>query len=38
MRLYPAEIKNWIQRHGGLTPRLMTLRGRELAGLYSACH
>ena len=20
MRLYPAEIKNWIQRHGGLTP------------------
>jgi hypothetical protein len=38
MRLYPADIKNWIQRHGGLTPKLMTLRGRELAGLYSACH
>jgi hypothetical protein len=38
MRLYPAEIKNWIQQHGGLTPKLMTLRGRELAGLYSTCH
>ncbi len=38
MRLYPAPIRNWIQRHGGLTPRLMTLRGRELAGLYPTCH
>jgi hypothetical protein len=38
MRLYPAEIRSWIQRHGGLTPKLITLRGRELAGLYSSCH
>ncbi len=38
MRLYPAEIRSWIQRHGGLTPKLITLRGSELAGLYSACH
>jgi hypothetical protein len=37
MRLYPAAIRNWIERHGGLTPRLMTLRGRELAALYPTC-
>ena len=29
MRLYPAEIRAWIGRHGGLTPRLIQLRGRE---------
>jgi hypothetical protein len=37
MQLYPAEIRSWIGRHGGLTPRLITLRGRELAALYPVC-
>jgi|SRR5580698_8428892 hypothetical protein len=37
MRLYPPEIRAWIERHGGLTPQLKTLRGRELAGLYATC-
>jgi len=37
MRLYPPEIRSWINRHGGLTPRLMTLRGRELSALYRTC-
>jgi hypothetical protein len=37
MRMYPPEIRHWIERHGGLTPRVMTLRGRELAALYSTC-
>jgi len=37
MRLYPAAIRNWIVRHGGLTPRLIGLRGPELASLYDAC-
>jgi len=37
MQLYPPEIRSWIGRHGGLTPRLITLRGRELAALYPAC-
>jgi len=37
MRLYPPEIRSWINRHGGLTPRLITLRGRELSALYRAC-
>jgi hypothetical protein len=38
MSYYPPQIRNWIARHGGLTPRLIQLRGRELAGLYHACH
>jgi len=37
MRFYPAEIRSWIERHGGLTPQLLTLRGRELAALYRTC-
>jgi hypothetical protein len=37
MSFYPPEIRRWINRHGGLTPRLMTLRGRELASLYNVC-
>jgi hypothetical protein len=38
MRLYPAAIRAWIDRHGGLTPRLLALHGRELAALYPKCH
>jgi hypothetical protein len=37
MRLYPPQIRGWIERHGGLTPRIMTMRGHELAALYDTC-
>jgi hypothetical protein len=37
MRLYPAQIRNWIMRHGGLRPELIELRGRELAAMYRTC-
>jgi hypothetical protein len=37
MRLYPAAIRAWIERHGGLTPHIIALRGAELAALYPAC-
>ena len=37
MRLYPPPIRTWIERHGGLTPKLIKLRGRELAALYGTC-
>ena len=37
MRLYPPAIRSWINRHGGLTPQLITLRGRELSALYRTC-
>jgi hypothetical protein len=38
MRLYPPEIRAWINRHGGLTPQLITMRGRDLAAFYPPCH
>jgi hypothetical protein len=34
---YPASIRAWIRRHGGLTARPIFLRGHELAALYPAC-
>ena len=34
---YPADVRQWIERHGGLTSRLIILRGRELASLYPRC-
>jgi hypothetical protein len=37
MRLYPPAIRAWIGRHGGLTPTLVLLRGRELTALYPSC-
>jgi hypothetical protein len=37
MHLYPPAIKAWIGRHGGLTPHLIMLQGRELAALYRTC-
>jgi hypothetical protein len=37
MRIYPPQIRSWIERHGGLTPQIIALRGRELAALYNTC-
>jgi len=34
---YPAPIRAWIRRHGGLTARLIVLKGRELAAIYPRC-
>ncbi|HEV2954703.1 MAG TPA: hypothetical protein VGX95_01175 [Xanthobacteraceae bacterium] len=34
---YPAPVRAWIRRHGGLTARLILLRGRELAAIYPRC-
>jgi hypothetical protein len=34
---YPAPVRDWISRHGGLTSRLLLLRGRELAAIYPRC-
>ncbi len=35
--MYPARIKHWILRRGGLTPRMIFLHGRELSGMYRPC-
>jgi hypothetical protein len=37
MDIYPAPLRSWINRHGGLTPKMIFLRGRELAGMVSPC-
>ena len=34
---YPAPVRNWIRRHGGLTGRTIFLYGRELAATYPRC-
>jgi hypothetical protein len=37
LEAYPAAVQNWIRRRGGLTSRLLVLRGRELAAIYPPC-
>jgi len=37
LQAYPAPVRDWIVRHGGLTSRLLLLRGRELATIYPRC-
>ena len=34
---YPGPVRQWIIRHGGLSSRLLLLRGRELATMYPRC-
>ena len=37
LEAYPAPVRVWIQRRGGLTSRLLLLRGRELMTMYRPC-
>jgi hypothetical protein len=34
---YPAAVRHWILRRGGLSSRMLLLRGRELAAMYPRC-
>jgi hypothetical protein len=34
---YPVPVRDWISRRGGLTSRMLLLRGRELAAIYPRC-
>ena len=34
---YPEAVRAWISRRGGLTSRMLLLRGRELAAIYPRC-
>jgi len=36
--MYPSQIRRWIAAHGGLTPRMLFLHGRQLAGMYRPCY
>lgn len=35
--IYPSNIRSWIKHKGGLTPRMIFLRGKELAAMYATC-
>jgi hypothetical protein len=37
MELYPADVRGWIDRHGGLTPHMIYLQGHELSAMVPAC-
>jgi hypothetical protein len=37
LAVYPQPVQRWIQRHGGLSSRMLLLRGRELAAMYRRC-
>ena len=37
LEAYPGPVRDWISRRGGLTSRLLLLRGRDLAAIYPRC-
>jgi len=37
LETYPSPVRSWIRRHGGLTSRVLLLRGRELSAIYPVC-
>src|ERR1700687_3944621 len=37
LEAYPSAVRGWIRRRGGLTSRLLLLRGRDLAAIYPSC-
>jgi hypothetical protein len=37
MTTYPAAVRAWIERNGGLKPNMMYLRGRALAAIVAPC-
>jgi hypothetical protein len=36
--MYPAPIKRWIAARGGLTPKMIFLRGKALQAIYKPCY
>ena len=37
LQAYPEAVRGWILHRGGLSSRLLLLRGRELAAIYPRC-
>jgi hypothetical protein len=37
LQAYPAPVRGWIRHRGGLSSRLLLLRGRELSAIYPSC-
>jgi hypothetical protein len=38
LETYPASVRAWTTRHGGLTRKMMYLRGRDLAAIVAPCN
>jgi len=38
LTMYPSQIRRWIGSRGGLTPRTIFLRGKQLAAMYRRCY
>jgi len=36
--MYPQPVKKWIAARGGLTPRMIFLKGKQLQALYKPCY
>jgi hypothetical protein len=37
MSRYPEQVRQWIAQHGGLSPRMLYLDGRDLTSMYPSC-
>jgi hypothetical protein len=37
MEIYPQQVRQWINRQGGLKQRMVYLSGRELTSMYRTC-
>ena len=35
--IYPASVRHWINRHGGLSRRMIYMEGRSLHGIVASC-
>jgi hypothetical protein len=38
MNTYPVPVRAWIAQRGGLTPKMIYLRGRDLAAIVAPCN
>jgi ATP-dependent protease ClpP protease subunit len=36
--MYPSQVRHWITSRGGLTPRMIFLRGKQLEAMYRPCY
>jgi hypothetical protein len=36
--MYPSPVRRWISQRGGLTPRMIFLRGKQLQAMYKPCY
>jgi hypothetical protein len=36
-KIYPSDVRRWINRHGGLTRRMIYMQGSDLHGVVASC-